>query len=130
MKGTVIRRGNSISVVIDRGRGPDGKRIRDWHSGYRTMREAEDAQVELLGRQRGGTYVEPSKLTVAGLFDRVFDHLESIGRDARTVERHRELARLHVTPYLGGLKVQQLAPVHLSELYARLLREGRRDGRP
>jgi len=56
--------------------------------------------------------------------------LESIGRDARTVERHRELARLHVVPYLGGMRLQQLAPVHLSELYARLLREGRRDGRP
>ena len=34
MKGTVIRRGSTYSVVLDLGRGPDGKRIRKWHSGY------------------------------------------------------------------------------------------------
>jgi integrase len=130
MRGTVIKRGSGYSVILDLGRGPDGKRIRKWHSGYRTKRDAEGARVELLSRLRHGEYVDPSALTLAGLFDRVFDYLESIGRDARTVERHRELARLHVVPYLGGVRLQQLAPVHLSELYARLLREGRRDGRP
>jgi integrase len=130
MRGTVIKRGNGYSVVLDLGRGPDGKRIRKWHSGYRTRKLAERAQVALVAKLQDGEYVDPSALTLAGLFDRVFDYLESIGRDARTVERHRELARLHVVPYLGGMRLQQLAPVHLSDLYARLLREGRRDGRP
>jgi integrase len=130
VRGTVIKRGSSYSVVFDLGRGPDGKRIRKWHSGYRTKKLAEDAQAELAAKLKHGEYVDPSALTMAGLFDRVFDYLESIGRDARTVERHRELARLHVTPYVGGLRVQQLTPMHLSELYARLLCEGRRDGRP
>jgi integrase len=130
VRGTVIKRGSSYSVVFDLGRGPDGKRIRKWHSGYRTKKLAENAQAELAAKLKHGEYVDPSALTLAGLFDRVFDYLESIGRDARTVERHRELARLHVTPYVGGLRVQQLTPMHLSELYARLLREGRRDGRP
>jgi integrase len=130
MRGTVIKRGNGYSVVLDLGRGPDGKRIRKWHSGYRTRKLAERAQVALVAKRQDGEYVDPSALTLAGLFERVFDYLESIGRDARTVERHRELARLHVVPYLGGVRLQQLAPVHLSELYARLLREGRRDGRP
>jgi integrase len=130
VRGTVIKRGATYSVVLDLGRGPDGKRLRRWHSGYRTKRDADRARVELLSRLQHGEYVDPSVLTLAGLFDRVFDYLESIGRDARTVERHRELARLHVVPYLGGMRLQQLAPVHLSELYARLLRDGRRDGRP
>jgi hypothetical protein len=35
-------------VALDLGRGPDGKRIRKWHSGYRTKRLAEVARVELL----------------------------------------------------------------------------------
>jgi len=129
VNGTVIKRVGGYSVVLDLGRGPDGKRIRKWHSGYRTKRDAERARVELLARQQHGEYVDPSTLTLAGLLDRVFDYLESIGRDARTVERHRELARLHVTPYLGGVRLQQLSPAALSDLYARLLREGRRDGR-
>jgi hypothetical protein len=129
MKGTVIKRGSTYSVVFDLGRGPDGKRIRKWHPGYRTKKLAEAAQIALAAKLKDGGYVDPSALTMAGLFDRVFDYLESIGRDARTVERHRELARLHVTPTLGGVRVQQLTSMHLSELYARLLREGHRDGR-
>ncbi len=130
MKGTVIRRGpGRYSVVLDLGRGPDGKRIRKWHSGYATKKAAEAAQIELLARQQHGEYVDPSTLTLAGFLDRWLDYMTSIGRDARTVERHSELAHLHITPYLGGVRLQQLAPTHLADLYARLLREGRRDGR-
>jgi Arm DNA-binding domain len=51
-------------VVLDLGRGPDGKRIRKWHSGYLTKRLAEVARVELLASLDQGSYVEPSKLTV------------------------------------------------------------------
>lgn len=44
-EGTVIRRGSTWTVVLDLGKGPDGKRIRKWHSGYRTEREAKQARV-------------------------------------------------------------------------------------
>jgi hypothetical protein len=122
MRGTVIKRGNGYSVVLDLDRGPDGKRIRKWHSGYRTRKLAERAQVPLVAKLQDGEYVDPSALTLAGLFERVFDYLESIGRDARTVERHRELARLHVVPYLGGVRLQQLA----LRVYVHPLEENRR----
>jgi hypothetical protein len=65
MKGTVIKRGSRWSVVIDLGRDVDGKRIRKWHSGYRTKREAEQARIEILSRVQSGLYVAPHKLTVA-----------------------------------------------------------------
>ena len=65
MRGSIIKRGNGYSVVLDLGRGPDGRRIRKWHSGYKTKKEAERAQVELLAKIADGAYVEPSKLTVA-----------------------------------------------------------------
>ncbi|MFL6298900.1 MAG: tyrosine-type recombinase/integrase, partial [Actinomycetes bacterium] len=93
-------------------------------------KDAERAQVELLARLDRGGYVDPTKVTLAAYLDRWLDHMASIGRDERTVERYGELLRLHVTPHLGGLRLQQLAPMHLSDLYAKLLREGRRDGRP
>jgi integrase len=130
VRGTIIKRGGGYSVVLDLGRGPDGKRIRRWHSGYRTKKDAERARVELLGRVDQGAYVDPSKLTIAGYVDRWLDHMATLGRDERTIERYAELLRLHALPDLGGLPLQKLAPLHLTDLYARLLREGRRDGRP
>ena len=129
MKGTIIRRGNSYSVVLDLGRGPDGKRIRRWHSGYRTRKEAEAARVELLAKLRDGSYVTPDTLTLSEYLEKWLAHMATIRR-ARTVERYRELARLHVTPSLGRLRLQQLTALHLQELYAQLGRDGaRRDGR-
>jgi hypothetical protein len=87
VRGTIIRRGSTYSVVLDLGRDPDGKRIRRWHSGYRTKKDAERAQVELLARLDRGGYVDPTKVTLAARLDRWLDHMASIGRDERTVER-------------------------------------------
>lgn len=52
------------SVVVDAGRNSAGERVRKWHSGYRTRKEAERARVELLSRLDQGTYVAPSRLTL------------------------------------------------------------------
>ena len=47
----------------------------------------------------------------------------------KTFERYAELLRMHVTPNIGAARVQKLRAVDLSELYAKLLRGGRGDGR-
>ena len=37
MRGSIVRRGKSYSVVVDLGRDPEtGNRRQKWHSGYRT----------------------------------------------------------------------------------------------
>ena len=61
---------------------------------------------------------------------RWLDDMATLGRDERTLERYRELLELHALPAIGELQLKALQPVHLADLYARLLREGRRDGRP
>jgi Arm DNA-binding domain len=66
-EGTVIRRGKTWSVVLDLGKGPDGKRIRKWHSGFETERDAKRARRQLLAALDRGAYVAPSKRTT-GVF--------------------------------------------------------------
>lgn len=69
MRGTVIKRGRTYSVVIERERDPSGKRRREWHSGYRTKRDAEDARVRLLSALQRGEHTEPSRLTLAAFLE-------------------------------------------------------------
>jgi hypothetical protein len=89
VKGTVIKRGAGYSVVLDLGRGPDGKRIRKWHSGYRTKRDAERTRVELLGTLDQGRYVEPAKITVAAfLRDQWLPSLKVQVRPGTWAEHH------------------------------------------
>jgi integrase len=120
MRGTVIRRGKSWSVVLDLGRGPDGQRLRKWHSGYRTRKEAERARTALLSGLDTGAYVEPHKLTVAGFL--VEQWLPSVKAQVkpRTLEWHRTNVTRHLVPAIGAVPLQRLTPGHLNGLYAGL----------
>ena len=128
MKGTIIKRGSSYSVVIERDRDPlTGKRRREWHSGYATKREAEAARVDKLAAVQRGEHVEPSKLTLgAFLTTRWLPARESSLRPS-TVESYRRNVRVHIVPKLGGVRLQGLTPDVLNGFYGdRLTTAGRR----
>src|SRR6266487_3044176 len=117
VRGTVIKRGDGYSVVLDLGRGPNGKRIRRWHSGYRTKRDAERARVELLAKLDQGAYIPPSKLTVAAFL--VDQWLPSVRAQvkASTWGWHRTNVVNHLVPRVGQVPLQKLSPAHLNEAY-------------
>lgn len=56
--GTVFRRGSTWTVVLDLGKCPDGKRIRKWHSGFETEKDAKRAKRELLAAKDRGEMVK------------------------------------------------------------------------
>jgi Arm DNA-binding domain len=110
LRGTIIKRGATYSIVLDLGRGPDGKRIRKWHSGYRTKRDAERARVELLARLDQGGYVEPSRLTVAAFLR---DHwLPGLAGQVRATTLHSYSTSLerYVLSRIGAVLLQRLTP--------------------
>jgi len=120
VRGTVVKRGNGYSVVLDLGRGPDNKRIRKWHAGYRTKRDAERARVELLAKLDQGGYIEPHKLTVAAfLTDQWLPSVKAQVKP-RTHAWHATNVRRHLVPAIGNVPLQKLSPGHLNALYANL----------
>lgn len=78
--------------------GPDGKRRRQWSTGYATKRKAETALTEELRRRDLGIILSAEKITVQKLADRWLEHMALLGRDERTIERYRELLDLHALP--------------------------------
>jgi hypothetical protein len=129
MRGTIIKRGQRWSVVIDLGRDPmSGKRIRKWHSGYESKKAAEGARIEILSRLQRGEYVAPGKQTLGSFM--VDDWIPSVRASVRasTWASYRRTSELHVVPNLGSVQLQRLAPGQLNALYAQLLSEGRADG--
>jgi integrase len=87
-----------------------------------------DAKRELRRRLHTvdeGAHVDPSRATVADFIERWLTDWASVNVSPKTAERYSELLRKHVRPHLGSLPVQKLRPLHLSELYTKLLREGR-----
>lgn len=130
-RGTVIKRGKSWSVVLDRGRDADGKRIRKWHAGYPTKKDAEAARTELLSKLDRGEYVPPNKLTVkAFAVDRWLPSISSAvaggSLKGSTAARYRNDIDAYIVPKLGGVLLRDLTPDMLARFYGEMLVSGRR----
>jgi hypothetical protein len=80
--------------------------------------------VRLINSAHQGDSVDPSKVTLGQFLDRWLRDWAAINVGAKTLERYLELISAHVRPRIGAVPIQKLQPVHLAELYAKLLREG------
>lgn len=117
MKGTVIKRGSKWSVVIDAGRDVDGKRIRKWHSGYATKREAETARVEILSSMQRGEYVPPSKVTVDEWLTQWLDGRTNL---AETSRGGYEADVKRISKGLGHIRLRDLSTAQISAYWKQL----------
>jgi hypothetical protein len=127
MRGSVVKRGDRYSVVVELDRDPiTGKRRQRWTSGYRTKRDAERALSEIVASVHSGNYLEPTKQTLAEFATDWLAAIEPTLRPATHYSYSRNL-RLHVLPRLGSVQLRRIDAGMLNTLYAALLTEGRRD---
>jgi hypothetical protein len=129
-RGTVIKRGNRYTVVIDKGRNPaTGKRLRDWHSGFRYRKDAEQKRTELLRQLDTGSYVEPSRVTMGEFLDEWMEAMRPVlGENTRSL--YGVNIEAHIRPRLGAVRLRDLqASKHLNPFYADLRKNGRRNGK-
>jgi integrase len=121
MRGHVRKRGKKWSIVLDVGADEHGKRRQQWHSGYRTKREAEEALTKLLGQLQTGTYVAPTKRTVGDFLEH--EWLPAIEHTIRplTFESYERASRNHLRPLLGDVLLQRLTAAQVNAAYATLL---------
>jgi integrase len=103
-------------------------RVRRWHSGYRTKKDAERARTEPLARVDRGSYVEPSRLTVAVFLRKQW--LPGLAGQVRptTLHSYRTNLERYVLPRVGHVTLQRLTPAHLNGLYGALLAAGGKHG--
>jgi integrase len=126
MRGHLRRRGeHSWEIKFDLGRDPvSSKRQTRYHSVKGTKREAQAELTRLLADAQKGSYVDASKETVSAFFDRWDRDWAAANVSAKTLERYRQLIKNQVRPHIGQLLIQKLQPIHLTELYAKLIRGG------
>jgi integrase len=124
MKGTIIKRGKKWSVVIDVGRDEAGRRIRRWHSGFDTKREAEEARIEILSHLQRGSYTEPSKATVAEYLRQQWLPAKKPTLEATTFAAYRSDVETKIVPAFGTRNLQRLTPAEINGFYADLATRG------
>jgi integrase len=130
MKGSVRKRGKVWSFAIDVGTDPaTGRRKQYRRSGFKTERAAADAMREALGQVKAGTFTAGRLPTLAAY---VRDEWLPGRRHAvrpSTWASYRDVLQGRVLPRIGELRLDQVNPHHVSDLYAELLESGGRDER-
>jgi len=116
------------AIVLDVSDPQTGKRRRKWHSFKGTKREAQVETARLIAAIQGGTYLEPSKLTVSSFLESWIEHVKS-QVSPKSHERYCELVRKNIVPLIGAVPLTKLKPAHISAAYAKALISGRRDGK-
>jgi integrase len=92
-----------------------------------TKRGAQIESARLIAAVQGGTYLEPSKITVSSFLESWLDHVKS-QVSPRSHERYCELARKNIVPLIGAVPLTKLKPAQISAAYTKALASGRRDG--
>jgi len=126
----VYKRGTTYSYVVSVGRDPDtGKRRQQWIGGFPTVKAAAAARRDALTDLDKGTYVPPTRQTVA---EWLTGWLEAQASQLKpsTLDSYRWLVQSYVIPTLGGIELQALTPPALTRFYTRLHSEGGHNGKP
>jgi integrase len=128
MKGHIRERSpGHWAVVLDMRDPETGRRKRKWHSFRGTKREAQTECSRLVTEFTQGSYIEPSKTTLAMFLDKWLEQIEP-NVAPRTHERYREIAKKNLVPLLGQIALTKLRPDQIAAAYAKALKSGRRDG--
>jgi len=119
------------TIVIDKGRTPDGSRDRIYiPTEFTNKRKAEEGADQILLQYRNGSYVPPSSLTFNDYLDMWLKEYCLPKLSDRTYEFYEAMFRLHTKPRLGDIPLDKLAPLDLQKYYNDLREGGRLDGKP
>lgn len=115
----------SWELKFDLGRDAiSGKRISKYVTFHGNKRQAQAELTRLLAQRDAGSYVDPTKMTVAEYLQHwlAADVDRRVGR--RTATRYRQIVECNIIPRLGHVPLRKLTAAHIESFEADLHREG------
>jgi hypothetical protein len=116
---------NSWQIKFDLGRDPiTGNRKTKFVTFKGTKRDALKERTRLLASRDAGSYVDPTKMTLAEYLQHwlTADVERRVGK--RTAARYRQIVEKNITPRLGHVPLRKLTAAHIEAFEADLHREG------
>jgi integrase len=124
VRGHVLKRGNSYSIVISLGKDTvTGKYKYQWVTVKGTKKDAERRLAELLHQIDNGIFIKPGKTSLAEYLERWLRDYAWPSLAPRTAEGYEHIVRRHLIPALGNTSLAKLKPEHLQKYYAQKLSE-------
>ena len=129
MKGHLKERSPGHWAIVLSLRAGKSRKLK-WHSFKGTKRQAQAECARLITALKEGSYVEPSKRTLADHLKSRLEQWESSKKiSAKTAERYAELINNQIVPHLGAFTLQKLSVMDIENWHNNLASSGRRDGK-
>ena len=120
------KRGVSWYYMVDIGRDKaTGKRNQEMKRGFRTKKEAESAMRKVISAFEDGTYVPPSRKTLAQYFEEWKDDYVTHNVRESTAAEYRRIIDRYIVPHMGHHRIQNLRPHHIQGYVSSMLKSGR-----
>lgn len=89
-----------------------------------SKKEAQNKLRKLQSSADAGTLPDAGRMTVADFVNRWLQNHARCKVRPTTFQNYEWLARLHITPALGGVRLAQLRPAHVEAFYGQMERDG------
>lgn len=130
MRGYTVKKGKRYYAVVYEGLDPaTGKERRRWIPGGPRRGDAERILTDIVKRKNDGQATPHGKTTLGEYLTDKWLPIQQAQLRRSTFDSHRRNLELHVLPVLGRVPLHKLTAEDLDSLYARLLTNGRRDGK-
>ena len=90
----------------------------------KTQKECRDWIKETISKIDGGLTFEATQLTLERFFELWLNGKE-LSRRPGTVDNYRKIANTYILPRLGNMRLQEILPAHIKQLYLLLKQEGK-----
>jgi len=99
-----------------------GKRVNTKKRGYKTKKEAKEAEATIMLEINRGSFIEPSKVTINEYFPEWLIHKTDLSNQTRMM--YERVFKNHISPCLGSLSLQALKPFHIQKFVKELKDKG------
>ena len=123
----------SYSIRVHRGRDAEGKQLKPYTATFtveptwteKSARKKAEAFAATFEKECREGIASDSRQTVAQYCEYCIDLKEQRGLKTTTLTLYRSLSERFIVPEIGHIKIRELKPQHLNDLYTALAQEGR-----
>jgi len=124
MRGSVVKRGKTYSIVFEVEDTKTGKKKQKWEGGYKTKKEAEKAVGEAVYKIQNGTYILPETTTTKEYLKDWYKVYVEPNLEQTTADGYNVNIEKHIIPYIGDIPLQKLRAANIQDLYNQLKEKG------
>ena len=117
------KRGATWTYVVDVGIDPiTGKRKRKSEGSFRTKGDCRAAASKIINEVENGTYYKVSDITIKEFLEKYLTTIKP-NLAIKTFTTYKYLSDLYLVKNLGSMKVKDLKPLHIQDLYNKILKD-------